>query len=44
MLIQMENAERLSLARMQAVLQASEEVRFVGQKKRRVYAWVQRTW
>jgi hypothetical protein len=43
MLIRMENAEGLSLAQMQAVLQASEEVRFVGQKRAQIYAWVQRT-
>jgi hypothetical protein len=39
----MENAETLSLARTRAVSQASEEVRFVGQKRGQVYTWVQRS-
>lgn len=42
MIIRMENAEGLSLAQMQAIVQASEEVHFGGGKKKEIYEWVQR--
>ena len=38
----MENGEGLSLAQMQAVVEASEEVRFAGESRKEIYAWVQR--
>jgi hypothetical protein len=42
MIIRMENAEGLSLAQMQAFVQASEEVRFAGRQRKEIYEWVQR--
>ena len=42
MIIRMEKAERLSLAEMQAIVLANEEVRFVGQARKDAYEWVQR--
>jgi hypothetical protein len=42
MIIRMENGEGLSLAQMQAIVQASEEVRFAGRQRNEVYEWVQR--
>jgi hypothetical protein len=42
MIIRMEKAEKLSLAEMQAMVQASEEVRFAGKERRQIYEWVQR--
>src|SRR5580658_3887080 len=42
MIIRMENAEGLSLAQMQAIVHASEEVRFAGGQRKEVYEWVQR--
>ena len=42
MVIRMENAEGLSLAQMQAVVEASEAVRFAGGSRKEIYAWVQR--
>jgi hypothetical protein len=41
MVIRMENAERLSLAQMQALVQASGEIRFAGRRKKEIYEWVQ---
>src|ERR1700691_4828225 len=41
MVIRVENAEGLSLAQMQAVLEASESMRFAGGCKKELYAWVQ---
>lgn len=41
MLIRMENAERVSLAQMQALVQASAEVHFAGRHKQEIYEWVQ---
>jgi len=38
----MENAEGLSLAQMQAIVQASEEVHFAGKQRGEIYEWVQR--
>jgi len=42
MIIRMENAEGLSLDQMQAIVQASEEVRFAGWQREEIYEWVQR--
>ena len=42
MIIRMENAEGLSLAQMQAIVQASEEVHFAGKQRGEIYEWVQR--
>jgi hypothetical protein len=42
MIIRMENAEGLSLAQMQAIVEANEEVRFAGGQRKEIYEWVQR--
>ena len=42
MVIRMENAERLSLAQMEALVATSQEVRFVGEGKEEIYAWVEK--
>jgi len=42
MVIRMENAEELSLAQMQAMVEASQEVHFAGGQRREIYEWVQR--
>jgi transposase InsO family protein len=39
----MKNGERLSLEQIQAFLEASEEFRFEGSKRKEVYEWVRRT-
>jgi len=39
----MKNGERLSLEQIQAFLEASEEFRFEGSKRKEVYEWVTRT-
>jgi precorrin-3B methylase len=42
MVIRMENAERLSLAQMEALVATSQEVRFVGEGKAEIYAWAEK--
>jgi hypothetical protein len=42
MVIRMENSEGLSLAQIQAIVEASEEVHFSGGQKAEIYAWAQR--
>lgn len=42
MIIRMENAEALSLAQMEALLESSQEVRFAAKGRREVYEWVER--
>jgi transposase InsO family protein len=42
MIIRMEGAEVLSVAQMQAWLEASQEARFVAQGRKEAYAWVER--
>jgi transposase len=41
MIIRMENAESLSLAKMEALLETSQEVQFAGKGRREVYEWVE---
>jgi transposase len=40
-MISVHEAEKLSLERMAAFLQASEEIRFLGENRRQVYAWME---
>lgn len=42
MIIRMENGERLSLAQMRGLVETSQEVRFVGEGREQIYAWVER--
>ena len=42
MIIRMENAEVLSVARMQAWLETSQEAQFVAEGRAQTYAWVER--
>ncbi len=41
MIIRMENGERLSLTQMRALVETSQEVRFVGEGREQIYAWVE---
>jgi transposase InsO family protein len=41
MIIRMENGEGLSLAQMRGLLETSREVRFVGEGREQIYAWVE---
>src|SRR5271157_6625339 len=40
-MISVHEAEKLSLERIAAFLQASEEIRFTGEKREQVYTWVE---
>src|SRR6202162_3842836 len=42
MIIRMENGEGLSLAQMRGLAETSQEVRFVGEGREKIYAWVER--
>ena len=41
MIIQMGNAERQSLAEMEAMLESSQGVRFAAEGRKQIYAWVE---
>jgi hypothetical protein len=41
MVIRMENGEGLSLAQMRGLVETSHEVRFVGEGRAQIYAWVE---
>jgi hypothetical protein len=42
-IVSMKDGERVSLEQIQAFLEASQEVRFEGQERKEVYAWITRT-
>ncbi len=43
MMVSMKDGEKLSLEQIQAFLEASQEVRFEGQERKEVYAWITRS-